>query len=517
MKNPARTGKIIIVLGVLLLIAFIIMMIISARQERAGTDPLLPDTFPNPFSTPRAPTGQVGTDGQVVTIEQPNTGITVKPQDPLVQLTTFPITGYAIIPEKGTDYFVRTNAYDVGYIYDIIGIDNPQLVQQTTSLIQNAGQIAFGSSGEVFMRYYDDQNYSYEAYFGMLQDSLDRVACSVDFPVKPIRNQTGSDIEQLQFYLTRYLGVPMPAGAGVFDEETIQLVRDFQKRQGLKPDGVLGQKSISLLRTVCTNLDREVKAAQLAESRQPRYVLSGKPQTGEVQTVVVDDTLTRMFYTKTTVQGIRGYVRLLDPVSPDKEVYRLPFSEWDAKWVGQKRVQLTTKPSAYALGYSYALDTETATMQRTFGPRSGLTVKFDSTGEFALVGESVPDGYRMQLVRQIKGQDPVVTPIGLVTFPEKCGFAPDSQSIYCMVPETVPRQPYPDAWYQSLVTFQDAIWRIETTNGRVAQVDTFSSDPTPRAFDAIEIMVSPDNRMIYFKDFKTGFLWRYDTTISPIE
>jgi len=83
-----------------------------------------------------------------------------------------------------------------------------------------------------------------------------------------------------------------------------------------------------------------------------------------------------------------------------------------------------------------------------------------------------------------------------------------------MVPESLPTGRYPDEWYQSLVSLTDNLWEITPTPSRKRQLDTFSTDDTPRYFDAVSLRVSPDDSYLYFIDQKTGFLWRYDLTLA---
>jgi len=311
-----------IAIGIAVMIAFIVILIISARRQKAGLDPIVPSTFPNPFfagvAAPRPQT--TNPDQSIDQGTATNPGIVVKPLDPLLQLTTFPITNYALLQNPDGTTFVRTNAKDVGYIYDVIGTQNPKLVQQTTTLIQDIGDIGFGSGGEVYARYYDDQNYRYEAFFGMLEDSLSRVVCTTQFPIKPKLGDSGQSIEKLQFYLSQYLKQTPIVAPGVFDAATRQMVIDFQKSQKLTADGSLGAKSITALESICTQSEKKARAQQMVESNTPRYVLSGRPQVGEVHNMAINAAGTKLFYIKTTIEGIRGYVRSLDPVGTDKEI-----------------------------------------------------------------------------------------------------------------------------------------------------------------------------------------------------
>ena len=67
----------------------------------------------------------------------------------------------------------------------------------------------------------------------------------------------------------------------------------------------------------------------------------------------------------------------------------------------------------------------------------------------------------------MKMSDKSYTGETLETLPEKCVWSKADASIfYCAVPENIPADNiYPDVWYQGLMSFSDAIWKVNIKTG----------------------------------------------------
>jgi hypothetical protein len=102
------------------------------------------------------------------------------------------------------------------------------------------------------------------------------------------------------------------------------------------------------------------------------------------------------------------------------------------------------------------------------------------------------------------------SPLPLTTLPEKCAWGVSGASVlYCAVPKSLPRVPYPDAWYQGLVSFDDRLWYFEPESGN-SKLLVDPGEEGGQAVDAVNFSVSPDGSYLLFINKKDGSLWGFD-------
>jgi Tol biopolymer transport system component len=99
----------------------------------------------------------------------------------------------------------------------------------------------------------------------------------------------------------------------------------------------------------------------------------------------------------------------------------------------------------------------------------------------------------------------------LKTLPEKCAWSPTEEDVvYCGAPDFYVRGAYPTNWYQGRFSFDDNIWRIETTQERyVLLVDTRENEDT---FDVWKPQVSPNGKFFTFFNKRDLTLWSLDVS-----
>ena len=184
-----------------------------------------------------------------------------------------------------------------------------------------------------------------------------------------------------------------------------------------------------------------------------------------------------------------------------KQLFLSPFSEWLIGW-SAAGLSATTKAAADIAGYSYAISS-TGMFHKVLGPVSGLTTLISPDGKSVLYG--IGSAGTMSLhVRTIKGNADVN--LGISTLPEKCVWAGDSSAIYCGVPQYVQSSPYPDAWYQGSVHFNDAIWKADPATGITTRLTTGSEG----LVDATDLTLSADGSYLFVVNKTDGSLWSLD-------
>ncbi|MEI6042130.1 MAG: hypothetical protein WCQ00_01000 [bacterium] len=139
-------------------------------------------------------------------------------------------------------------------------------------------------------------------------------------------------------------------------------------------------------------------------------------------------------------------------------VYKSPFREWLLSWPNTNTLVLNTKPSTYSPGYAYSINIKTKAFSRITGGQNGLTTLVSPDGLNVLVGESI-DGSMKLSILNLKTQS--FREIYTRTLPEKCVWSKLEKSVlFCAASESIVYAPYPDAWYQGLVFFDDNVWKI---------------------------------------------------------
>lgn len=203
---------------------------------------------------------------------------------------------------------------------------------------------------------------------------------------------------------------------------------------------------------------------------------------------------------------VRSGETALITANPDntaqKQLHTTPISDFELTWPTKNILGLKTKSSAFAKTYFYTFIMSSKTLTRVFGEKEGLDVLWSPDGERVLLSETANEGGNMYM-SAVSLKENTVTNIPFSSFTEKCVWSRVSKDIvYCGVPEEVPpRSHMPDDWWQGVVSFSDALWKINMQTGEREQL------LAPRAFDTIKLFLSKDDLFLFFTNKKDGILW----------
>lgn len=210
----------------------------------------------------------------------------------------------------------------------------------------------------------------------------------------------------------------------------------------------------------------------------------------------------KIFYLSSSSGGVVGTTTDFSGDSKT-QVFDSPFTEWLSQWVDERIITLNTKPSGFALGFLYTLDTKTGAFNKVLGDILGLTTLTSPDGKIVLYSTTTIDDFRTLLYDTDERNS---INIGIKTLPEKCVWAKDSVIIYCGVPSNIDPDLYPDTWYQGLVSFSDNIWRIDTETN----ISNLVIDPlleASEAIDAINLSLDENGDYLIFINKKDSILW----------
>jgi hypothetical protein len=103
------------------------------------------------------------------------------------------------------------------------------------------------------------------------------------------------------------------------------------------------------------------------------------------------------------------------------------------------------------------------------------------------------------------------TILNIATLADKCAWSPISTStVYCAVPNTVPKATYPDDWYQGKISFSDSMWRVEVNTNSSQEIFNPVTTEGQSDMDIVDISINNKADTLLFKNKKDQTLWSYD-------
>lgn len=211
------------------------------------------------------------------------------------------------------------------------------------------------------------------------------------------------------------------------------------------------------------------------------------------------------FYTNPIMGGSAGIVYTF-ATKGKKQILETPLTEWIADFGSNSRVNITTKASGTTFGYSYSLDVKTGAMYKNVGGKNGLTTLMSPDGRKILFAEYANNGLTTSIADLATGKVTVVSPSAL---PEKCVWTKDSLRVYCAAMTRSLAALYPDDWYQGSISFDDALWMIDTSDYRGNIVFDMLTKSKAR-IDATNLTLNGTENYLGFINKKDGSLWGFD-------
>ncbi len=186
------------------------------------------------------------------------------------------------------------------------------------------------------------------------------------------------------------------------------------------------------------------------------------------------------------------------------EIFNTPIKEWLIDWTTQDTINMTTKPSSESVGHSYSLNTRTGSLNKLIGNINGLTTKISPNEEGLLYSETSGNSIITRFKSLESGED---RRIPLSVLPEKCVFSNTQDDvIYCGTQSNSVNTKLPDDWYKGKVSFNDSIWKINTTTGLVEMFYNFNRNKFG-SFDLIDLSLTEGDEFMLFKNKKDLTLW----------
>jgi Tol biopolymer transport system component len=181
-----------------------------------------------------------------------------------------------------------------------------------------------------------------------------------------------------------------------------------------------------------------------------------------------------------------------------KTIFSSLFGEFNTSWVNKDTVGLLTKPSGAVPGQYYALGAKDGKLSKIVGNINGLTAIASPDLSGVVYSESSRSGITTRVKNILTGD---VKDLDQTTFADKCVWSKKEKDIiYCGVPIYIESYLYPDAWYQGVTSFNDAIWKIDLANN-------ISQKLMDTQLDVINPALDADETTFIFQNKKDLMIW----------
>ena len=185
-----------------------------------------------------------------------------------------------------------------------------------------------------------------------------------------------------------------------------------------------------------------------------------------------------------------------------KTVIQTSLPDLEVSWASKTILALKTRSSAFIPSILQTVSVAGGAASTILGDARGLDVLWNASSNTFITLEVTSDGKRPALVLRDRRAPEQIKELSFKTFPEKCVWSRNAPStIYCAIPQNLGSEPIPDGWWKGKVSFNDSIWKIDTTTGNASSVLEGGN------FDVIHPILSPKEEHLFFINKKDSILW----------
>ncbi len=443
---------------------------------------------------------------------------------PIVRLTQEEVNDIAIDAEGNTTEILRTIEVENQYVR-YSSIENGTIFESQVTpsniieellvdnFIPNAEYAYFNDLGNrVAFQYWNPNSNVPETYLG----NIEKIEFSIDpcpFNFTPIAlGDDTIDVIGIHEFLNRNpqtriarAGVNSPGNeSSLVSESTLTAIKNFQSLYQIDIDGKIGPATKTKMQEVCA--DQQEKIARTAfDKLERKHTLSGFFLPQNITSISMNPPGNKLFYIQEDAIGVIGVVH--DLLTEQKEtIFESTFTEWISNWDNPDAIELTTKPSYAAKGFSYNLNPDTERYFKSFKEKNGLTVKPSPNGKYIFRHEAGVNGPKMSIFNTRTKQN---RPLSIQTHTDKCVWSDNSKYVYCGIPNALAYgNEYPDIWYQGLEQHTDSLWRINPETLKEEIISDIQGEYN-ESLDIETIDIDDKSEYLYFIDKTTEELWSY--------
>lgn len=513
----SRITYIIIIIVGLLLIGGGVWLLFYSQQEGGTSLPApLDRLFPEGEEKPNGNT----TDSTNTTPEEGgsdnssnNIGSGQESFERFTQLYDRPVAGYTVLENSGRE-IVRFIEKESGHVFDY-DIETNSLTKISNQTMPGISDVVWSSDGSSFIvRYYNNEEDTIKttrlSFEGGASDTSNALftftndlslgdrgegplflqkTLNEDPNTQVSANGPGSRGQETELY-------------GALTENAVQRFQekyreDTYEKDGLSsPNGVVSGATRDKINEINTQIftpqDPDISITQLKETNLNNIV--------EVATNKKRD---KIFYLRKEDGSNNGYVSQFNGGN-ETLITENTLSIWHLTWPKETTLSFQTKSSGKIEGHLYFVDTQTGNEDLILSEK-GLTSAANS--DTSLVFYSYEDARRTTSAIYDTKED-TSYPLSLSTFADKCVWGnQDTTTLFCLVPQTISGEIFPDSWYQGKTSFSDTVWFINSES-QEEQV-LFINEQSRRGitFDGTDVFLNGSDSRVYFKDKTTDTLW----------
>ncbi len=235
--------------------------------------------------------------------------------------------------------------------------------------------------------------------------------------------------------------------------------------------------------------------------------LDGALLPGTVHFVALSPDKTAYLYLNESSAGSLGVLIPGDKTKLEKSlttVFTSKLTEWMPDWPAKDITTFTTRAGSGLAGSMYRINNATKQKTALLSGVLGLTAKMSGDGTRVLYAEASGSGF---IPHMLDTKTQAVANFSLRTLPEKCVWSKKTFSVvYCAVPSYVPAGAYPDDWYVGQMSFNDAIWKINTATGETNMLASAANNRTD-SLDAYKLFYDDAEKNLFWINKKDSTVW----------
>ncbi len=413
--------------------------------------------------------------------------------------------------------FVRFSEIEDGSVYETRMSGEPLYNEEliVENFLPNAEYSYFSADGSrVAYQYWSKETSTIETYLGTIQEpQVNPGSCPFDISGTIIYGQENNTTYQVHQLLNltpetqvASIGVNSRGNESALASDlTKQAIIKFQTLRNLTPDGAFGSKTRSEMITFCSEYQKREAEKEAENSSSTRFQIVGQFLPQNIISISMDPLGTGMFYLTKGNSGVIGSLKKWNDAEV-KTIFTSPFSEWASIWNYKDNIELYTKPSYVAYGFSYDLKINNGDYHKSFHQRLGATTLPSPNNTKVLVYDVERGSPQLSVFDRATNK---FNPLIIQSFTDKCTWSADSLFIYCAVPDSLAYgTEYPDVWYQGIETYQDSLYRIDVETLEEVVLSNIPAD-YGESIDVEKIMVDEQDLYLYFINKKDESLWSY--------